>query len=323
MVINLMRYLPLCFLLIALNTASAGSVRKQVRASEVDPEAGSYPDIGFVLEDESGAPADMEYSSRNPDVKSNGKLVIWLMGNNSQLADILGKEGYHYIGVHYARQWFSKILRETPTDENARGNVRLEASIGEDVSPDVDIAFRDSIKGRTIALVNWLSKNDRGGKWRSFLTTDRKDIKWDRVVLTGSSHGATTAARFAKAQEVERVVSFAGPRDHFQVWQALPSATPNNRYFGFSHTLDGGWKENHYPRSWKMMGLEEFGPITDVDKVEAPYGNSRMLITSMDVGEDIKRAHNAVQPGSRAFKDEDGNYIHMPVWKYMFTTRIK
>jgi hypothetical protein len=110
-----------------------------------------------------------------------------------------------------------------------------------------------------------------------------------RVIVAGSSHGATTAARFAKHQRVDRVVMFCGPRDQFETWQALPSATPANRFFGFSHVLDDGWKGDHYCRSWELLGLHEFGPLVNVDRTSPPYGNTRRLITDADVKNDAKR----------------------------------
>ncbi len=95
--------------------------------------------------------------------------------------------------------------------------------------------------------------------------------------MAGSSHGSTTAARFAKHQKVSRVVAFCGPRDQHQSWQSLPSATPENRYFGFSHVLDGGWVGDHYCRSWELLGMHRFGPIVNVDKQQSPYQNTRRL----------------------------------------------
>lgn len=60
-------------------------------------------------------------------------------------------------------------------------------------------------------------------------------------------------------------------------------------FFGFSHVLDGGWSGDHYCRSWQLLGMSKFGPITNVDQVPAPYGNSRRLITNADVRNDEKR----------------------------------
>lgn len=87
-----------------------------------------------------------------------------------------------------------------------------------------------------------------------------------------------------------------GPRHQYQTWQGLPSATPANRFFGFSHVLDGGWTGDHYCRSWQLLGLAEFGPIVNVDQSKPPYGNTRRLITDGDVKGDDKRAHSSVTP---------------------------
>ena len=83
--------------------------------------------------------------------------------------------------------------------------------------------------------------------------------------------------------------------------------------------LDGGWTADHYCRSWELMGLHQFGPIVNVDKKKPPYGNTRRLITDFDVKGDARRAHSAVQPGSRAWKSKDGKFMHEPVWKYLYT----
>jgi hypothetical protein len=144
-------------------------------------------------------------------------------------------------------------------------------------------------------------------------------LNWDKVIMAGSSHGSTTSARFAIHQKVDRVVMFCGPRDQTETWQGFPSATPSNRFFGFSHVLDGGWTGDHYCRSWQMLGLHQYGPIVDVDKAPAPFANSRRLVTNCDVKNDAKRAHSSVVPGGAACKTADGKYAHEAVWRYLFT----
>ena len=99
---------------------------------------------------------------------------------------------------------------------------------------------------------------------------------------------------FTRPQKVDRVVMFCGPRDQLETWQGLPSATPANRFFGFSHVLDTGWSGDHYCRSWELLGLHQFGPIVNVDKVKTPYGSTRRLITDADVKNDAKKAHSSV-----------------------------
>ncbi len=292
------------------------------RASEIDPRAKEHPEIGFVF-NAGGKVQDLEHAVVDTRVKPRGKLVIWLMGYNGQLFDRLSSYGLHAIQVHYANRWFSKICKEQPVGETCRGNVRLEAATGENFSDQVDIPQPDGMKERALQFVKWLAKNNPQGKWDYYLTPDGNDLRWDDVIMAGSSHGSTTAARFAKHQKVGRVVMFCGPRDQLQNWQALPSATPANRYFGFSHVLDGGWTADHYCRSWELIGLHEYGPIVDVDQVSFPFENTRRLITNCDVKNNTGRAHSSVVPGGSACKDAEGKYIHESVWRYLFTQPIE
>jgi hypothetical protein len=226
--------------------------------------------------------------------------------------------------VHYANGWFGQFGNKAPADDDKfLGKIRLEAATGKDFSSVVSIPEPDGMMERAFQFVRWLSKENPEGKWEYFLTDDRAGLRWDRVIMAGASHGSTTAARFAKYQRVDRVVMFCGPRDQHETWQALPSATPSNRFFGFSHILDGGWTGNHYPRSWQLLGLDPLGPLVNVDKSAAPYGNTRRLITDADVRNDPNRAHNSVVPGGSAVKDASGKFLHEDVWRYLFTHPVE
>ena len=313
-----------CLALIAgaLSAAASDPAPKkyhfEARASALDSRAREYPKIDFVF-GTSAKPQDMQHAVVDTSVASRGQLVIWLMGYNSQLFDRLASYGLHAIQPHYANKWFSKVCLEKPVGEHCRGNMRLEAATGENFTEVVDIQPPDGMKERARQFVAWLVKKHPAGNWAQFLTADGKDLRWDKVIMAGSSHGSTTSARFAKHQKVARVVMLCGPRDNYQVWQALPSATPANRYFGFSHVLDGGWTADHYCRSWEMLGLHEFGPIVNVDQARPPYRDSRRLITSLDVKNDAKRAHSAVTPGGSSPKNKDGSLAYEDVWRYLFT----
>lgn len=311
-----MKSILTCLLALSVSLNAVETISK--RASEIDPRAKEHPEIDFVFTDKKGKPQDLQNASVDLSVKPQGKLVIWLMGHNGALFERLNSYGLHAIQVHYANKWFGIIPAARRDDGKTLGDIRLEASIGEDRSDLVSIPQPDSIMERSYQFVKWLSKEHPKGKWKQFLSKDGKGLDWDKVILSGASHGATTSARFAKHQKVDRVVCFCGPRDQLESWQSLPSATPGNRIFGFSHVLDGGWTGDHYCRSWEMMGLNEFGPIVNVDKVESPFQNTRRLITDADVKGDDKRAHGAVTPGGSSVKDKDGKFIHEAVWKYLF-----
>jgi hypothetical protein len=294
-----------------------------VRASAIDPRVKAHPEIGFLLEKD-GKPQDNEGAAVDTRIAPRGRLVVWLMGGNGELFNKVTGYGLHAIHVHYARGWFDKFGDAAPPgDTNFLGKIRVEATTGIDASPLVDIPEPDGMMERAHRLVKWLAKKNPQAKWDYFLTPDGKGLRWDRVIICGASHGATSAARFAKAVRVDRVVCFCGPRDQYETWQGLPSATPENRYFAFSHVLDGGWTGGHYCRSWELMGLQQFGPIVNVDQEKPPYGNTRRLITAADVGKDPNRAHGSVTPGRSSPKDASGKYLFDDVWTYLFTHPVE
>ena len=292
------------------------------RASELDPRAKEHPEIDFVFNSK-GKPTDVEHAAVDTRVAPQGKLVIWLMGYNAGLFDRLSSYGLHAVQVHYANGWFGKLSKLAGDDDKYLGKIRLEAATGEDHSDAVSIPSPDGMMQRALVLVKWLAKENPRGRWDYFLADDGKSLRWDRVIVSGSSHGSTTAARFAIHQRVDRVVMLCGPRDQLETWQGLPSATPANRFFGFSHVLDGGWSGDHYCRSWELLGLNQFGPIVNVDQSKPPYENTRRLITDADVKNDDKRAHSSVTPGGAAVKDAQGKLIHEPVWRYLYTHPVE
>lgn len=292
------------------------------RASEIDPNAKEHPEIDFVF-NKNGKPADTEHASVDTNVKPQGKLVIWLMGYSQPLFERVNSYGLHAIQVHYANGWFGKFGKEpAPADPQFLGKIRLEAATGQDFSDQVVIPKPDGIMERAFQFVKWLNKQNPQGHWGQFIAADGKGLNWDKVIMSGSSHGSTTATRFAIHQKVDRVVIFCGPRDQYENWQGLPSATPANRFFAFSHVLDSGWTGDHYCRSWELLGLNKFGPIVNVDQSKPPYSNTRRLITDADVKGDAKRAHSSVTPGGAAVKDAEGYFIHEDVWRYLFNAPV-
>lgn len=294
----------------------------KARASVIDPRAKEHPEIEFVFE-KKGKPSDEEHAMVDTRVAPQGKLVVWLMGYSAPLFERVSSYGLHAIQVHYANSWFGKFGNDSPgADGMLLGKIRLEAATGEDVSDLVTIPKPDGMMERAHQFVKWLTKENPQAHWEQFLAADGKGLDWTKVIISGSSHGSTTSARFAKQVRVDRVVMFCGPRDQYESWQGLPSATPENRYFGFSHVLDSGWSGDHYCRSWQMLGLSKFGPIVNVDQAKPPYGNTRRLITDADVKKDDKRAHSSVVPGGAAVKNADGQFIHEAVWRYLFTHPI-
>lgn len=321
-----MRYLAVLLALILIARAADPAPQRfhlTARAHEIDPRAREHPEIDFVFTDKAGKPQDLQHAVVDTRVTPRGQLVIWLMDYKAPLFDRLGDYGLHAIQVHYANKWFGLIPTAARDDGTTLGKLRLEATTGEDFSPLCAIPRPDGMKERALQFVQHLAKTHPAGRWAQFINATGDDLLWEKVIMAGASHGATSATRFAVHQRVARVVAFCGPRDQHESWQGFPSATPPERIFGFTHVLDDGWPGNHYPRSWLMLGLNRFGPIVDVDSTTPPYGHSRRLTTRFDVNGDLKRAHSSITPGSASAKDAAGNFLHEAVWRYLFTSPIE
>ncbi len=307
-------------LLLALATPLlAEKVIITARASEIDSRTKEYPEIGFTFS-KKGKPTDRQLAMVDTSVPNSGRLVIWLMGPPQPLFERLNSYGHHAIQVTYAREWFGQMdkIRKDGDDDHF-GNIRLEAATGEDHTKLIDIAKPDGLMERSYQFVKYLDKKNPEGNWKQFLSHDGKDLDWEKVILSGASHGSTTSARLAKEIKVARVVMLSGSRDQTEKWQVMKSATPEERFFGFTHTLDSGWPGHHYCRSWLMLDLHDFGPIVNVDDSEPPFENTRRLITSADVGGNAGRAHGASTPGGASPKGKDGKYLYEDVWKYLYT----
>ena len=311
LVILLLFTMPLC--------AEGEKYKITARASEIDQRTKEYPDIGYVFS-KKGKPADNQLAMVDTAVPSSGQLVIWLMSPPVPLFERLNSYGHHAIQVTYARQWFSQMdKKRKPGDDDHFSGLRLEAATGSDHSKLINIAQPDGLMERSYQFVKYLTKENPEGNWQQFLSSDGKELNWEKVILSGASHGSTTSARLAKHIRVGRVVMLSGPRDQTEKWQAGKSATPPERFFGFTHTLDNGWPGHHYCRSWSMLGLNKFGPIINVDDTKPPYSNSRRLITSVNVGNNPGRAHGASTPGKNSPKGKDGKLLYENVWKYLYT----
>ena len=306
--------LKLLFLIGVISSLSGteereGKVELSVRAREINPDAKEHPAINYTFTKVKDKYQDMQHAIVDTSVPPRDRLVIWLMSYNPELSEYLASLGLHFIQPHYANRWFSTVPKDTHDTGECLGDIRLEAAIGEDHSRLVEIPKPDGLAARSLNFVKWLAMENPQGKWERFLNGDQSALRWDKVILSGISHGSTTSARFAKYQKVARVVAFSGPRDQLESWQSLESATPANRYFGFTHVLDKGWTAKHYCRSWQMLGLAEFGPVVNIEETKAPYRNSRRLITDFDVDGNTNKAHGIVVRGDR----------WQIVWKYLFT----
>ena len=120
---------------------------------------------------------------------------------------------------------------------NDIGGCRLEAFDGVDRTSVISIAPADSIETRVVRTLQRLQTLNPQGDWTFFIGPDGKP-KWDRIVISGISHGASTAGLIAKVKPVERAVMLSGPLDTNQAWLTGSSLTLPVRQYGFTHSVD-------------------------------------------------------------------------------------
>jgi hypothetical protein len=234
-------------------------------------------------------------------VEPQGKLVIYLHGaddytacGNGAFGTLIASYGFHYFAPCYLSNYGV---------ENCGSDIegcRMEAFEGVDHHSFLTIGRPDSIEERIVRGLKQLQMLNPGGDWQFFL--DGNAPRWSEIVITGHSHGASTAGVIGVHRNVFRVVMLAGPNDPGQAWLTSTPMTPIDRFFGFSHTGDG--QHTNHLAAWASLKLP--GAVTRIDGAQAPYGNSHRLESSVSAGD----AHQSVGSGTvNEFK---------PVWHYLY-----
>ncbi len=245
-------------------------------------------------------------------VPPRGFLVVYLHGAitvnptttcGSRIhAEVLAGMGFHTLHPCYVADYGVGACGSDI------GGCRLEAFEGIDHSPVVDIAPADAIEPRIVAGLRHLQAINPGGDWGFYLDGDQP--RWSRIIISGHSHGASSAALIGKVRAVDRAVSLAGPLDTNQAWLAQPSLTPVDRFYAFTHTADS--QHSGHLAAFETMGIP--GVPTNVDDVVSPFGGSHRLFSSVTVTD----GHGSVQAGGSSPKLPDGSFRYQPVWQYLY-----
>ncbi|MDQ3033727.1 MAG: hypothetical protein M3Y87_15020 [Myxococcota bacterium] len=239
-----------------------------------------------------------------------GRLVVYLHGagapstcGSRDHGRLLASWGFHVVSPCYLSDYGIGNCGDDI------GGCRLEAFEGVDHHDFVDIEPPDAIERRVVRMLMWLDEEDPGGDWSFFLTADDQP-RWDRIVISGISHGASTSGLIAMHRGVDRAVMLSGPLDRGQAWLRGDSMTPVDRIYGFTHTDDG----QHPGHLEAFEDLQLAGAPTVIDSAAAPYGGSHRLVTSAD----SSNGHSATQAGGASPRDGDGAWRYEPAWRVMY-----
>lgn len=266
----------------------------------------------------------------NPSVKSKNKLLVFLPGTNGTglggklLSQVAANEGFHVVSLSYPTSIAATICH-SQTDENCFEKFRREIIEGKDLSSLIEVNRTNSIENRLQKLLVYLKKNFEKENWGQYLT-DKEEINWEKLILSGQSQGGGHAPLMAKFHKVSRVIMFSAPKD----WDRANNKpaqrygegkTPLRNYFAFNHIQDKqGCDYDQQLANLKTLGLFQFGKPVDVDKVAPPFNNSRILITDYP-GKPLtsSEAHTSLMGDGRTPIDKDGVPYFKPVWIYMLT----
>jgi hypothetical protein len=230
----------------------------------------------------------------NRSAKMVGKLVVDMGVNGGGYQPYLGKRGIHVIGIKEFNTCSG--IDDWTLGRDFDGNCRLNNLDGLPHGNQSSVSVDKSIMNQVLqALISFEMQFPTEG-WGYFLTQDGKAVRWSDVGFTGFSHGAQSAACFATQLRVWRAVSQSGPRDntcgngpakgpydpqnppfdpncpiaHIASWIDATSATPIDRYYGFTGGKDGQFGDIMFT----MQRMKFVGDYVNLDTAKAPYGGS-------------------------------------------------
>lgn len=239
-----------------------------------------------------------------------GKLVVHLHGAGDSAPARCGSSAHGELlaalGFHVFQPCYNSYYGVGNCGDDI-GGCRLEAFEGVDHHPFIAIAPADAIERRIVRGLMHLQAINPEGDWEYFLDGDAP--RWTEIIISGISHGASSAGVIGMNRRVDRVVMLSGPLDSDQAWLKGEPMTPRARFWGFSHTADG--QHQGHLEAFETLGLR--GEATLVDGMAPPYGGSHRLITSAATGD----GHGSTQAGGSS-PQAAGEYLFAPVWRQLY-----
>lgn len=262
----------------------------------------------------------------SPTVPARGKLLVMLPGTGGVptmqqlLLGTAAARGYHAIGLSYPNPTAVGVLCADDTDPECFWDVRREVITGVNTSARIQITPANAIVNRLEKLLLALHTQYPTEGWGPFLVSGR--IDWSRVTLAGHSQGGGHVGVLAKLVSLDRAVYFSSPADWRQVantpatWLSRVNVTPASRQFGFIHEQDQLVAVAQARANWAALGLEAYGPVTSIDGVTAPFGNSHQL-TTRAIPLLAGSYHGATVVDAATPRTPSGAPLFETVWSYL------
>jgi hypothetical protein len=230
------------------------------------------------------------FDNRAP--KLVGKLVLPFGGAGARAGSLGGqgefcaRRGFHVLAIA-AFQDYNIVIG----DPDFYGDARRQVFDGVTHTTKGDFAkvkmvVADGVARRTEKALAYLHGKYPDEDWGYYLQPDGS-VRWSDVILTGMSHGASNAARFAMLVRVGRAVSISGPRDNactslnqddcggvVASWFDEEPATPIERFFAITGKSD----DQHLQHLYALERIGYLGKALTVRGSSPPYGGSHRFI---------------------------------------------
>ena len=270
---------------------------------------------------------------RNPEVPAQGRLLLFLpgtVGRPAQYTEFLktaANMGMDAIGLSYDNNVAMRDLCTTSTDRSCHEKARKEVIYGREGHPQLSVDSLNSIVHRTMRLLLYLANAYPQADWMQYLD-EEGGLDWSRIVVAGHSQGSGHAGILAKDHAVDRCILIAGRdwlalyQEHAE-WMQRTGLTPPDRYYGFIHRRDAqAWgNADEILEAWALFGMDQFGPLVNVDTLAAPFRERHMLTTNLDQPpgqEDIDNFfHKAIITDDSVIRDALGRPVYEAVWQYL------
>lgn len=273
-------------------------------------------------------------------VSTNGpwrnELVVVLPGTGgvpstfTYFSENAANLGFHVVALTYENDTALANYCGNEADTSCYEEVRYEFLTGSDTTPRANVSRPNSIEFRLAAFLQWLNTTAPDEGWGQFLTRTNilwtNALAWDRFRLAGHSQGSGYAGFIGKLHEVKRVLQFAGgdfsPAVHQPAaWNFHPSATPLERFFGFTHYLDPDeFIDGEQIPNWEATGTMRFGPVINIATNVPPYSFSHAFTTTLEPLPNVNGEigyHGATINDIPQVRDANGLPVYLPVWTQM------
>ena len=318
---DLLRVLPCALLLACGNDVSAPP----------DPTSSPPSVVRLILPSVTDAGIDVANDvhvavNPSPTITARGKLFVFLPGtggvpsNQQRILGTAAARGYHAVGLTYPNATAVGALCADDVDPDCFWDVRREVITGLNTSVRVQVSPANAIVNRLEKLLAYLHAQHPVEGWGQFLVAGT--IDWSRVTLAGHSQGGGHVGVLAKLVALDRAVYFSSPADWRQVadapatWLSRPNVTAASRQYAFIHEQDQLVSASQARANWVALGLDPFGPVTNVDGASAPFGGSHRLTTQaapLLAGS----YHGATVVDAATPRTPSGGSLFEPVWVYL------